>query len=78
MYITEKIENYLNEAKKIDGYFISDLKCEYNYKNISAYVKVNNLFDEKYYDYAYYTRGDGFHYYPSYARNWVAGASIKF
>lgn len=70
--------DYLNEAKKIDGYFISDIKCEYSYKNITAYVKVNNLFDEKYYDYAYYTRGDGFHYYPSYGRNWVAGASIKF
>lgn len=70
--------DYLNEAKKIDDYFVSDIKCEYNYKFISAYLKVNNLFDEKYYDYAYYSNLDGYHYYPSNARNWVTGVSFKF
>jgi iron complex outermembrane receptor protein len=70
--------DYLNEAKKIDDYFISDIKCEYNYKFISAYFKINNLFNEKYYDYVYYTNFDGYNYYPSNARNWVTGVSIKF
>jgi iron complex outermembrane receptor protein len=70
--------DYLNEAKKIDGYFVSDIKCEYNYKFVSAYFKINNLFDEKYYDYTYYSNLDGYHYYPSNTRNWVTGVSIKF
>lgn len=70
--------DYLNEAKKIDGYFVSDIKCEYTYKNVSVYFKVNNLFNEKYNDYAYYNKSDGYHYYPSNARNWVTGVSLNF
>lgn len=70
--------DYANTAGKVDGYGISDVKLSYNYKNIEAYVKINNIFDEEYSDYVIYSDFSGSSYYPAAERNYLAGVKVTF
>lgn len=70
--------DYANTGGKVDGYGISDAKLSYNYKNIEAYVKINNIFDETYSDYVIYSDFSGSSYYPAAERNYLAGVKITF
>jgi iron complex outermembrane receptor protein len=66
-----------NDKEKIDSYMISDLKVGYKIKNADIYLKVNNIFNEKYYDYAFKSAFSE-SYYPAPERNFMAGVSYKF
>ncbi|MEF3254463.1 MAG: TonB-dependent receptor [Deferribacterales bacterium] len=71
--------DYKNEAKKMDGYGLSDLKLEFVKKNYELFIKVNNIFNKKYNDYVYYTSYNGeANYYPSPTRNLLGGITVKF
>jgi len=69
--------DYSNTQDKLDAYYISDLKIDYEYKRFSVYAKVNNLFNEKYYDYAYRTAYSE-SYYPAAERNFAAGLTFRY
>lgn len=85
------MDNTSNENRKIDGYFVSDLRMAYalpvNWANeVKLSLLVNNIFDAMYvsngftYSYMY---GDDYHvtenfYYPQAGINFLAGLSIKF
>ncbi|MBZ4672868.1 MAG: TonB-dependent receptor plug [Deferribacteraceae bacterium] len=72
-----KGNDYKNVDSKMGGYAISDIKVDFVTKNYELFLKVNNIFDKKYYDYVYYSvYGSG--YYPSTARSFLAGISVKF
>jgi len=66
-----------NTQEKLDSYWIHDVKLSYAIKNFDIYFKVNNLFNEKYYDYAFRTAYSE-SYYPAPDRNYTAGVSYKF
>ncbi|TYB33220.1 MAG: TonB-dependent receptor [Flexistipes sinusarabici] len=70
--------DYGNTAGKVDGYGISDVKLSYHYRNIEAYVKINNIFDEEYSNYVIYSDFSGSSYYPAAERNYLAGVKITF
>lgn len=69
--------DYANTQEKIDSYWVSDVKVDYQYKKFGVFFKVNNVFNEKYYDYAYrtaYTEA----YYPAPERNFMAGLTYRY
>jgi len=66
-----------NSMDKIDAYSVSDLKADYKFDRFSVYFKVNNLFNEKYYDYAYRTAYSEA-YYPAAERNYAAGLTFRY
>ena len=70
--------DYGNTAGKVDDYSISDVKFSYTYKNLEAYLKVNNIFDEEYSNYVYYSDFAGSSYYPAAERNYLAGVKVRF
>ncbi len=85
------LDNTSNENRKIDGYFVNDLRMAYilpvNWaKEVKLSLLVNNIFDAMYvsngftYSYIY---GDDYYvtenfYYPQAGINFLAGLSIKF
>lgn len=70
--------DYDNLAEKVDSYSISDIKVSYSFKNVEAYLKINNIFDEKYSNYVYYNEYTGANYYPAAERNYLAGVKVSF
>jgi len=66
-----------NDKSKIDAYAVSDIKIGYEIKSFDIYFKVNNVFNEQYYDYVFKSDFSE-SYYPSAERNFVAGVSYKF
>lgn len=85
------LDNTSNENRKIDGYFVNDLRMAYNLpvdwaREVKLSLLVNNIFDAMYvsngftYSYIY---GDDYYvtenfYYPQAGINFLAGLSIKF
>lgn len=68
-----------NVNAKIDAYMVSDVKVAYQVKSFDIYLKVNNVFNEQYYDYAFRSSSySSESYYPAAERNFVAGVSYKF
>lgn len=70
--------DYDNAAGKVDDYSISDVKISYNFGNIEAYAKINNIFDEEYSNYVIYSDFSGSSYYPAAERNYLAGVKVTF
>lgn len=84
------IDNTSNDDRKLDGYFLNNLKFTYNVpqkfaKDFNLHLMVNNLFDTKYennawiYSYVYESQRfkmDG--YFPQAGINFMAGLDIKF
>jgi len=66
-----------NTLDRLNSYVVSDVKVDYEIKDVELFVKVNNVFDEKYYDYAFKTAASET-YYPASGRNFMAGFSYKF
>ncbi|MGA1847092.1 TonB-dependent receptor [Deferribacter abyssi] len=66
-----------NSNDRLDDYWIHDLKVDYTQTfkigEISVYGKINNIFNKKYYDFAYVGS-----YYPAPERNYMVGLSYKF
>jgi len=69
--------DYDNAHEKIDAYWVSDLKIDYDYSRFSVYFKINNIFNEKYYDYAFRTAYSE-SYYPAAERNFAAGLTFRY
>ncbi len=84
------LDNTSNEVRKIDGYFINDLRLTYTWKPIhlrelSISLLVNNILDVKYssngYTYGYLggpTEYRQNYYYPQAGRNFLAMVAIRF
>jgi iron complex outermembrane receptor protein len=73
------INDLVNQTDKLDSYFLTNFKIEFDYKNISIFGGINNLFDESYSEYASTNAaGTTRLYYPSPGRNFIAGCSLKF
>lgn len=83
------LDNTSNEARKLNAYFLQDIRFNYNtkwkaLKNISFLVQVNNVFDKKYepngYTFSYYYNQQlttENYYFPMAGTNWMAGINIK-
>lgn len=84
------IDNSSNDDRKLDGYFLNNLKFTYNVpqkfaKDFNLHLMVNNLFDTKYENnawiYSYVYEGQRFKmdgYFPQAGINFMAGLDIKF
>ena len=84
------IDNTSNDDRKLDGYFLNNLKFTYNVpqkfaKDFNLHLMVNNLFDTKYENnawiYSYVYEGQRFKmdgYFPQAGINFMAGLDIKF
>ena len=84
------IDNTSNEDRKLDAYFVNNLKIDYSFKNrlfkeIILHCMVNNLFNEKYesnaWVYSYYLGGERFKqdgYFPQAGTNFLFGVDFRF
>jgi iron complex outermembrane receptor protein len=84
------LDNTSNNKRKIDPYFVNDLRLNYQtkiagIKNVGLTLLVNNLFSELYvsngytYSYVYDNRfiAENF-YYPQATRNFLLALNVKF
>jgi iron complex outermembrane receptor protein len=80
-YVGERyfINDQENILPRMGAYFVADAKLSFEKGLFSAYLAVNNLFDEEYYEYgaAGYPRTYK-NYYPANGTNFTLGASVKF
>ena len=89
-YVSKQyLDNTANENRKIDGYFVEDVKVCYdvvlkNKNTIQLFLQGNNIFAKKYVANGYtfsYIYGGAFstenYYYPMATFNFMAGVSIK-
>jgi iron complex outermembrane recepter protein len=75
------ISDYPNRADKLDAYSTTDVKLSYSWKALTAFIGVNNVFDEKYSDYGVFGSVNGVLtsvFYPSPTRNFIGGLSYAF
>lgn len=85
------LDNTSNEARKIDAYFVNDLRLSYTvlsekFKALTFSLLVNNVFDELYASNGYtfgYSGGMDYvvrenYLYPQATRNFLASVSFKF
>ncbi|MFT5750112.1 MAG: iron complex outermembrane receptor protein [Ancylomarina sp.] len=84
-------DNTSNDDRKIDAYFVNNLRFEYAVqpkwmKEIAFNVQINNLFDAEYENNAYGAHNEGLDgaagtwkaYFPQAGTNFMAGVSLKF
>jgi iron complex outermembrane receptor protein len=83
------LDNTANENRKLDGYFVKDIKVSYdvdlkNKKSIQIFLQGNNIFSEKYVANGYtfsYIYGGAFstenYFYPMATFNVMTGITIK-
>jgi len=68
-----------NTRPKVKPVVVADARVRFAWKSAEVYMGVNNLFNEKYYDYVAYGQFSGnTDYYPAIERNYVAGMKYKF
>jgi iron complex outermembrane receptor protein len=67
-----------NDLKKLDSYLAVNSKIAYTYKNATAYVGVNNIFNDKYSGYGAAGFGGSRKYYPAPERNFYGGVRVVF
>ncbi|MGY8780287.1 MAG: TonB-dependent receptor domain-containing protein, partial [Fidelibacterota bacterium] len=74
------VDNDNTEAGMIDPYGIWDIGARYQWGNIEAMVKFNNIFDKLYATYGYGYELDGFQafYWPGATRNSFMNISYTF
>lgn len=67
-----------NEGKKVDDYILSNVVLTYFLNNtLTLNIGVNNIFNEKYYDYVGGV-GTNTGYYPAPERNYFVGFKYNF
>jgi len=73
------ISDFANRVDKLDGYTTVDAKLSYLWRGLKAFVGVNNLFNQKYSEWAV-TNATGTTqlFYPSTVRNYLCGVSYNF
>ena len=84
------LDNTANESRRIDGYFVSNIRSNYTFpvkglRSLEFSLMINNIFSELYsangYSYSGYISGkrtDYNFYYPQAKLNWLGGVTIKF
>ncbi len=73
------ISDWANQVEKLGGYYTVDTKLSYSWKGLKAFVGANNLFDQKYAEYAVTNAtGTSLSYYSSPERNFFGGISYTF
>jgi len=80
-YVSEErfISDQPNIVPKLDDYLTVNAKLSYTWRFLTAFVGVNNIFDEEYYEYGVCNPATGArNYYPSPGVNVVGGMSLKF
>lgn len=90
-YVSKQfLDNTSNEQRKLDAFFVNDLRLRYNtklgaIKNLGFTLLVNNVFSELYEANGYtfsYLYGGSFstenYYYPQATRNFLLGLGLKF
>ncbi len=89
-YVGEQyLDNTSNDARKIEGYFVNDLRLAYAFSNkwteeIQFSLLINNLLDKEYVSNGFtysYVVGDVItenFYYPQAGINFMAGLTVKF
>ncbi len=70
------IQGDLNNQKNMPSYTVTDLRYNYQMKQLDFSLIVKNLFDKSYYSYA--TTNGGYSVYPDYKRTIFASARYKF
>lgn len=65
-----------NASDKLDSYLTVDSKLSYKYKKITAYIGINNIFNEKYSEYGVLTAAVKY-FYPTPERNYYGGIRIE-
>ncbi len=66
----------LNSSEKMDASVVVNAKLSYTYKDITAYVGVNNVFNEKFSEYGIVGFGGNKNFYPAPERNFYGGLRI--
>lgn len=66
----------LNTYDKMDSSVVVNAKLSYTYKNLTAYVGINNLFNEKFSEYGIVGFGGNKNFYPAPERNFYGGLRI--
>jgi iron complex outermembrane receptor protein len=72
------INDQPNVVPELNDYITVNAKLSYTWKFLTAFVGVNNIFDEKYSEYGVYSSFSGRNYYPSPGVNFFGGLSVKF
>ncbi len=76
---TYLISDFANRVDKLDKYYTVDAKLSYLWKGLKAFIGVNNIFNQKYSEWAVTNAaGTTQLFYPSPERNYFAGISFKF
>lgn len=71
------VSDFENSTDKLDKFYTVDARLSYAYKGLKAFVGVNNLFNQKYYEFGSLVSGIQY-FSPSPERNWLAGVSYTF
>jgi outer membrane receptor protein involved in Fe transport len=73
------ISDQANQFEKPDDYYTINARLSYAWKNLKAFVGVNNLTDQEYSEFAIIGGGPlGLNFYPAPERNWVGGLKVVF
>jgi iron complex outermembrane receptor protein len=72
------VSDQANQVEKLKSYSTVDARLSYAWKWINTFFGVNNLFDEKYSQYAVASTSLGPVFYPSPERNWVGGIEVRY
>jgi len=85
------LDNTQNEARKLDAFFVNDVRIAYTYKptkgikSVSIGLLVNNILNEQYepngYTFSYFFGGQRVwenYYYPQAGTNFLLNVGLKF
>jgi len=65
-----------NNFDKMESYFVVNAKLSYTYKSLTAYIGVNNIFDEEYSEYGIVGSFGTKNFYPAPERNFYGGLRV--
>jgi outer membrane receptor protein involved in Fe transport len=73
------LENDVENIKeKLPSYLTADMKFSYQYKMVTAYIGVNNIFNKEYSEYGAFGSSSGnIKFYPAPERNYYGGIRIS-
>ncbi|NJD57500.1 MAG: TonB-dependent receptor, partial [Nitrospirae bacterium] len=72
-YLDNDVENKFD---KMESYTVVNAKLSYTYKSLTAYVGVNNIFDEKFSEYGIVGSTGTKNFYPAPERNFYGGLRV--
>jgi iron complex outermembrane receptor protein len=72
------ISDFANQVERLGGYYTLDMTLSYGWKGLKAFVGINNLFNQKYAEFAVIDSLGNQFFYPSPERNFFGGVSYTF